>query len=66
MKARIINAPQRTALMRDLGFGLMTIIQVAATLVVGQFASYPKSRPLACRPRYARVGEISDAVGLQK
>jgi hypothetical protein len=52
--------------MRDLGFGLMTIIQVAATSVVGQFASYPKSRPLACRPRYARVGEISDAVGLQK
>jgi tryptophan-rich sensory protein len=45
MKDRIMNAPQRSALMRDLGFGLMTIIQVAATSVVGQLATYPNLVP---------------------
>ena len=64
MKDRIINAPQRTALMRDLGFGLMTIIQVAATSVVGQFATYPNLVPWHAGLVIARVGEISDAVGL--
>ena len=31
--------------MRDLGFGLMTIIPVAATSVVGQLATYPNLIP---------------------
>ena len=31
--------------MRDIGFGLMTIIQVAATSVVGQLATYPNLVP---------------------
>jgi translocator protein len=43
MKALLnhINAPKRSVLIRDLGFGLVAIIVVAAASVVAQVAMYP-------------------------
>ena len=39
------NASPRSAWSRDLGFGLMSIIVVAATSAVGQLATYPNLAP---------------------
>jgi hypothetical protein len=36
-----MNAPKRSVLIRDLGFGLLAIIVVVAASVVAQVATYP-------------------------
>ena len=40
-----MNAPKRSVLIRDLGFGLLAIIVVAAASVVAQVATYPNLAP---------------------
>jgi TspO/MBR family len=40
-----MNAPKRSVLIRDLGFGLLAIIVVAAASVVPQVATYPNLAP---------------------
>jgi tryptophan-rich sensory protein len=41
----MMHASQRSAWSRDLGFGLLSIIAVAATSAVGQLATYPNLAP---------------------
>jgi benzodiazapine receptor len=47
MKALLndMNPPKRSVLIRDLGFGLVAIIVVAAASVVAQVATYPNLAP---------------------
>jgi len=40
-----MNAPKRSNLICELGFGLQAIISVAATSVIGQLATYPNLAP---------------------
>ena len=40
-----MNAPKRSILIRDLGFGLLAIIVVTAASVVAQVATYPNLAP---------------------
>ena len=40
-----MNAPKRSVLIRDLGFGLLAIIVVVAASVVAQVATYPNLAP---------------------
>jgi len=42
-----MNAPKRSNLICELGFGLQAIISVAATSVIGQLATYPNLAPQA-------------------
>ena len=42
-----MNAPKRSNLICERGFGLQAIISVAATSVIGQLATYPNLAPQA-------------------